>query len=82
MMNRAFSARNGFFGDGPRALPWAGMNDAFGVVVRRDEADGGRRTAKVSTTPCNSRRETTQPTQATQPKKCAKQYLTPGPDPY
>ncbi len=31
VMNRAFSARNSYFGCEPRALPWAGMNDAFGV---------------------------------------------------
>ena len=29
-MNRAFSA-DGFWADEPRALPWAGMNDALGV---------------------------------------------------
>jgi hypothetical protein len=31
-MNRAFSAREKFSGDLPRALPWAGMTDAFGVL--------------------------------------------------
>ena len=30
-MSRAFSASDGFGGHEPRALPWAGMNDAFGV---------------------------------------------------
>jgi len=30
-MSRAFSAPDGFWGDEPRALPWAGMNDALGV---------------------------------------------------
>src|SRR6266705_409088 len=32
-MNRAFSAPNGLGGDEPRALPWAGMKDAFGVPI-------------------------------------------------
>ena len=32
VMNRAFSARQKFSGYLPRALPWAGMTDAFGVV--------------------------------------------------
>jgi hypothetical protein len=30
-MNRAFSALIGLWGNEPRALPWAGLNDAFGV---------------------------------------------------
>ena len=34
-MNRAFSAPGGFWGHDPRALPWAGMNDAFGVSIGR-----------------------------------------------
>jgi len=33
-MTRAFSAQYGFGGREPRALPWAGMNDAFGVSQR------------------------------------------------
>ena len=32
-MSRAFSAPDGFWGREPRALPWAGMNDAFGVSI-------------------------------------------------
>ena len=30
-MSRAFSAPDGFWDHEPRALPWAGMNDALGV---------------------------------------------------
>ena len=33
-MSRAFSAGKGLLADQPRALPWAGMNDAFGVGNR------------------------------------------------
>jgi hypothetical protein len=33
-MTRAFSAQYGFGGHEPRALPWAGMSDAFGVSQR------------------------------------------------
>ena len=32
-MSRAFSASDGFGGHEPRALPWAGMNQAFGLGV-------------------------------------------------
>ena len=31
MMNRAFSATDGFWAMNPGRLPWAGMNDAFSV---------------------------------------------------
>ena len=34
-MSRAFSAPDGFWGHEPRALPWAGMSDAFGVSIGR-----------------------------------------------
>ena len=33
-MNRAFSAWERSLADKPRALPWAGMNDAVGVSNR------------------------------------------------
>ena len=33
-MSRAFSAPNCFLTNEPRALPWAGMNDALGVGAR------------------------------------------------
>ena len=38
-MNRAFSARIGFFAPHPGLSPWAGMNQAFGLIYL-DSSDG------------------------------------------
>ena len=40
-MSRAFSARNDLWGDVPRALPWAGMNQAFGLKTSVGRAPSG-----------------------------------------
>jgi hypothetical protein len=37
-MSRAFSAPDSFWDHEPRALPWAGMNDAFGVSESESSA--------------------------------------------
>src|SRR5436305_14229526 len=47
IMNCDFSARISLRTHEPRALPWAGMNDAFGVVIAALPQDCGRAFAEI-----------------------------------